>query len=228
MANEVTYLDLVKEGLKEVADLVPALDDAIKKGEAQAKTRDGVIQTINEMCDALQKASDEITSELSGSIMEFNSLGNAREEAVIRGFFDRTAEKCSRRALRNLLHEGRVCGELHKVGDRFGQPFTYDTASGVSFWQNVTTFFTRTNSMHQALDGLVEGEQNYISDMADFLNEVRSRTEEVAEIPWGGDIQALLGKARELVQLMREKRNKLEKQMVELRVQADATRQTLH
>lgn len=222
------FIDLLKLGFKEIADRARALNKAIAKGKEQAETRDGVIQTINEMCDALQKATDAIASELSGSIVDFNRLGRVDDEAIIRGFFDRTAAKLSDKAIRDLLHEGLVCGELHKIGDRFSQPLSQNTMSGVSFWQNVKMFFTRTCFMSEALNSLATGERDYISNMSNFLNEVRDKAEDIVTIPRGGDIEILMGKARELVQLMREKRNELENQMRELRMEAETTRKTLH
>jgi hypothetical protein len=228
MVKEISFYDLVKLGFGEVADRARALNKAIAKGQEQTETRDGVIQTINEMCDALQKATDAIASELSGSIVDFNSLGRMDDEAIIRGFFDRTAEKLSDKAIRKLLREGLVCGELHKIGDRYTQPLSHDTMGGVSFWENVKTFFIRTNRMSDALDALATGERDYIKNTSEFLNEVRDKVEDVTTIPRGGGIEILLDKARELVRLMREKRNKLESQMRELRMQAETTRKTLH
>ena len=141
MGAGVDYLEIAKEGLDQISGHLSDLDEAIKKGEQQAQTRDGVIQTINEMSDALQKASDEINSRLSGSVLEFNCLRDVQDESSLRGYFERTATTYSDPSLRLLLHEGGVCGQLHKVGDRFSQPFSPATASGVSFWEAVKIFF---------------------------------------------------------------------------------------
>src|SRR5689334_692051 len=112
MSDKIDYMDFAEDGLKEVSHHAPDLLKAFEKGEKQAKTRDGVIQTIDEMCDALQAATDLIAAEISKSIIEFNSFRPNPQAAVLRSYFGRVAAKFSRPALGNLLHEGRVCGEL--------------------------------------------------------------------------------------------------------------------
>src|SRR5205823_3421086 len=128
MPETIRYLDQARDGFEEIAGLGSELSRAIELGEQQATTRDGAIQTINEMCDALQLAADLISKELSACITEFNRL-RADDEQVLRGYFERTAVRLSEPSLRLLLHEGTVCGELHKLGDRFRQPFSKQTIS---------------------------------------------------------------------------------------------------
>src|SRR5215831_3870545 len=138
MGNDLQYLDSTQLAFKEVGNLGSELTKALEKGEEQAATRDGAIQTINEMCDALQLASDLIAKELSASITEFNRIREDKED-VLRAYFERMAIKFSESSMRLMLHEGKVCGELHKLGDRFEQPFSKQTMGGVSFWENIKT-----------------------------------------------------------------------------------------
>ncbi|KKO19760.1 MAG: hypothetical protein L3J18_07295 [Candidatus Brocadia sp.] len=226
MGIDMQYLNLAKDAIREVVNLAPDLNKAIAKGEEQATTRDGVIQTINEMCDALQLASDLISKELSTSITEFNRIRPEKEE-VLQAYFERVATKFSEPSLRLLLHEGTVCGELHKLGDRFEQPFSKETTSGVSWWENVRTFFSRSNSMANVLHGLIEGERNYLRSFSEFLDDVRDSAETATQVPWENNA-TLRTKGEELVKLMRQKRSGLQSKLSEIRVAADAALGALH
>src|SRR5262245_9744987 len=118
MSNDTPHLDNASEGLDELSGIASQLKEAIALGKEQASTRDRVIQTVNEMCDALQLACDLICAKLSSAITEFNRVRWENEEAL-RDHFERLAQLVSAPSLRDLLREGQVCGELHKVGDRF-------------------------------------------------------------------------------------------------------------
>ena len=226
MTNGMQYLELAKDAITEVRGLAPDLAKAIAKGEEQATTRDGAIQTINEMCDALQLATDLIAKELSASITEFNRL-QGENEGMLHGYFERLALRLSEPSLRLLLHEGTVCGELHKLYDRFEQPFSKQTISGVSLWQNVKTFLSRSNNMTIVLNGLVEGERDYLRGFSSFLNDVRARAEAGTQIPLGNDA-ALRAHGQALVQLMRDKRTTLLGKLSDIRVAADGAIAALH
>ncbi len=126
MPDHVDYLERASKAVTEVGDMVGQIDKVLKKREEQADARKGAIRTINEMVDALQLAVDLISKEISSATIEFNTVRWQKEEAL-QGYFERVASRFSDKPLRLLLHEGKVCGELHALGDRFGQPF-----SGVS------------------------------------------------------------------------------------------------
>jgi hypothetical protein len=226
MATNTPYLDVIRDAVNDVTNLAPDLKDAIELGNEQAEIRDGVIQTINEMCDALLLASDLISSELSASIVEFAQLRMDKEN-IIRGFFERCSAKFSEPSLRLILHEGKVCGELHKLGDRFETPLSPQSTSGLSLWENVKTFFSRSNQMGVALHGLIEGEQDYLRDVAGLMNEIRDAAEATIQLPLGSE-DALRQKGEELVKLMREKRAVLETKLREIREAGDAAIQALH
>lgn len=226
MTTGMQYLDQAQEAIKDIAGLGSDLSKAIAKGEEQATTRDGVIQTINEMCDALQLAADLISKELSAGITEFNRLRQEKEE-ILRGYFERIAVRLSEPSLRLLLHEGTVCGELHKLGDRFEQPFSKETGSGVSFWQNVKTFFSRSNDMSNVLHGLIEGERDYLRGFSSFLDDARNLAESATQVAWGNDA-ALRTQGENLIQLLREKRAILQRKLFEIRTAADRAISALH
>lgn len=225
MPDRVEYLDITKAALSEISDEVSEIGKIIKEGNEQANVRKGSIQTIHEMCDALQLACDLISKELSSSIIEFNSLRKENEE-VLRGYFERTAFKFCHESLRLLLHEGKVCGELHALGDRFKQPFTDVTTGGVSFWENVKAFFMRSNSMSIALGGLYEGEMNYLYNMSHYLYEIRDRAEIATSLT--DDVEALRDAGEELIALMRDKRQVLQDQIRDIKLSADACVEKLH
>jgi hypothetical protein len=226
METSTPYLDAIRDAVEDVANLAPDLKDAIAQGKEQAETRDGVIQTINEMCDALVLASDLIASQLSASIVEFGRI-RMEKESTIRGYFGRCATKFSEPSLRLLLHEGKVCGELHKLGDRFETPFSPESISGLSFWDNVKTFFSRSNRMTSALHDLIDGEQDYLRDIGTLLNEVRDAAEATNQLPWGSE-DAVRNKGDELLTLMRERRQDLEAKLRQIREAGDAAIQALH
>ena len=226
MPDRVQYLDLTKEALSELGGKVSEIGEIIKNGDEQADARKGAIQTIHEMCDALQLACDLISKEISTNIIEFNNLRNAKEKAL-RGFFQRAAFTFSDESLRKLLHEGRVCGELHALGDRFSQPFPDVTTGGVSLWENVKTFFTRSNIMSHALDGLYEGERNFLDELVEFLNDIRDDAEKATAIDYG-NVEVLRKAGGELTEMMRNKRQTLQDQIREIKGSADDCIQKLH
>jgi hypothetical protein len=220
------YLDQTKSALDDVGTLGSSLKQAIALGKEQASTRDGVIQTINEMCDALQLASDLVAKEISSSILEFNRIKTDKEE-MIRGFFERLAVRLSESRLRLLLHEGQVCGELHKLGDRFETPASPESIAALDFWEAVRTFFTRSSVMSIALHGLIEGERDYLRDFAAFLDEVRDRAEKATLLAWG-QIDSLRHEGELLADVMRQKRNVLQQKVMSIRRAADGAIATLH
>ena len=221
-----SVLDSTKNALKDVASLGSDLKKAIDLGKEQATTREGVIQTINEMSDALQVASDLIAKELSSSITEFHAQPGGGE-AQLRGCFERLALRVSEPSLRLLLHEGRVCGALHKIGDRFETPFSPESVAALSFWQSIRTFFTRSSMMSQVLHGLIEGERDYLRDFSSFLEEIRIGSEEALAVQWGNEVE-LKKKTASMISLIREKRKSLLNKALEVRDAADAVIDELH
>lgn len=220
------YLEQAKSALDDLGGIGSSLRDAIALGKEQASTRDGVIQTINEMCDALQLAADLVAKELSTSILEFNRIKDEKEE-LLRGFFERLAARLAEPRLRLLLHEGQVCGELHKLGDRFETPVSPESLAALSAWQAVKAFFTRSSAMSTALHGLVEGERDYLRDFAEFLDDVRDRAEKATAMAWG-QVGALRQEGESLTELMRQKRAALQQKAASIRKGADAAIATMH
>lgn len=226
MPDKVDYLDITRHALSEISGDASEILKILEEGDKQADTRQGVIQTVHEMCDALQLACDLISKEISSSILEFNGLRKGNGE-LLNGYFTRTAFKFSSEALRQLLHEGKVCGELHALGDRFKQPLTDVTTGGVSLWENVKAFFSRSTSMSIALEGLYEGERNYLYNLSDFLFEIRDRAEAATSLDLD-DVEGLRSAGEQLVGLMREKRQVLQDQIREVKLAADDCVKKLH
>ncbi len=226
MSLNVDYLDLAANGFAEVGDMAKDISEVIKKGDEQADTRKGVILTVHQMCDTLQMAVDLISMELSKSIIEFSNLRNGDPEALP-GFFERTTFNFSNAALRKLLHDGKVCGELHALKDRFTQPFSDTTTGGVSFWQNVITLFRRSNAMSDAIEGLYLGEIDFINDAVQFLNDLTSEAESATSISCS-DTNALIEAGDLCTNMMREKRGHLQNQIKNLRLVANECIGKLH
>jgi len=226
MPDKMNYLNTTMDAFADVANKSSEIANIIKKGDEQADTRRGAIQTINEMCDALQLACDLISRELSSSIIEFSQVRNGTE-VDLRGFFERAAIKVSQSSLRVLLHDGKVCGELHALYDRFTQPFSNVTTGGVPFWENVKTFFARSNAMSMALSGLHAGEMTYLQDFGSFLNEIRDSAEKALLIPWE-NISEVQQAGEQLIILMRQKRQDMQDQVLAMRNNANACIKKLH
>lgn len=226
MSNNMPCLDNASKGFDELSNTAPQLKKAIDIGKEQASTRDRVIQTVNEMCDALQMASDLTSTQLSSAITEFNRV-RWENEKLLRGYFERLAKSVSKPALRKLLSEGHVCGDLHKVGDRFRTPFAPESISGLGTWEAVNTFFTRSSNMSRAVDGLVEGERSFINDYYDLLNDVRTLAESATAVPLGNKPK-LETAGEEIIKLIREKRNLLQQKIRVLRENGNKVIQALH
>jgi hypothetical protein len=226
MPEQMRTLDEAKEGLGELGGVASELKKAIDLGKEQATTRDGVVQTVNDMCDALQLAADLIAAELSSQITEFNRARGQGED-VLRGYFERLSYRVSAPTLRELLHDGRVCGDLHKVGDRFRTPFSPQSVAGLGVLDTVRAFFTRSSRMSDVIHGLLEGERDYLRDFSGLLDEIRIRAEAAAMIPWG-DTNQLEKAGTEIVELIRRKRHILLGKVSQVRESADGVIQALH
>ncbi len=227
MPQDIDYLQQASEGLGELRGFAGELAKAIDQGgKKQAQIRDGVIQTINEMADALQLACDLVAKEISASLAEFNRIQQS-DEPVLRSYFERLALRCSEPALRLLLHEGQVCGELHKLADRFKTPFSSQATAGESLWEAVKSFLTRSSRMSSAFSGLDQGERTYLRDIARFLDEIRDGAEGASALDRGSP-EVLRGYGRGLAKLLREKRQLLQARVMEVRTQADAVIAALH
>lgn len=232
MSTETRYLDATKNGIGDIAKMAPDLKKAIELGKEQAKTRDEIIDIINHLCDTLQHGGDEVIARLSACVVEYYK---ARDGAVedLYAYFERLAHKFSEPSLRDLLHEGKVCGELHKLGDRFKQPFSEESPAALSFSQNVRTFFSRSSNMKEAIDGLVEGERHYLRDIAAVLRKVVTEAEDARAEPFNTlDRVATSGRLRVkgdiIVTLLKTKRKLLDKKFSSIRQAGDVAVETLH
>jgi hypothetical protein len=227
MPDELIYHDHAAAGLDEIKAMGPDLKTAIDMGKEQASTRDRAIDVIDQLCDTLQLAADIVSAEISSAISEFRRAKDD-DEQILRGYFERLALRFAEPTLRLRLHEGHVCGELHKLGDRFATPFSPESVSALSIWEAVKAFFGRSTAMSRALDDLVEGERHYLRDYADLLNDVRDQAEAVWQIPLGDGSDQLREAGERLAQLMRQKRDHLQEKVRTLRTHADAAIASLH
>lgn len=221
MSVDIPYLGRTLDAIRDVMSLVK---QALAVGEAQATTRDGAIQTIDEMVDSLEHASDLIMERMSASITEFYRI-RGENERVIRAYFERRATAFSEPSLRALLHQAGVYSDLHKLGDRFETPISPESLGGLSVWQNLRTLFTRSNTMSGYLHGLLEGELDYLRDFSTFLDDVRDRAEAATQLYVEQDMRQ---GGEELIDLMRRKRRALSAKMTEVREAADRAIEALH
>ena len=223
MPDRVNYLDLTKSALTDIGNIGTEIDQIVQRGERQADTRAEAIKTIEDMCEALQLACDTINKEITMAIIEFNRLKNEAADALY-GYFQRMAFKFSEPSLRLLLHENKVCGELHILGDKFRQPFSSETTGSTSIWDNVRAFFNRSTNMSYAIEGLYEGEISYLRDITDFLSEVRDKATEAT----GKFGDELISAGESLIAQMKDKRNVLQQQAREIQDAAYESIAKLH
>ena len=223
MPDRVNYLDLTRSAVADIGNIGTEIDQIVQRGERQADTRAEAIKTIEDMCEALQLACDTINKEITMAIIEFNHLKNEPSDALY-GYFQRMAFKFSEPSLRLLLHENKVCGELHILGDKFKQPFSPETTGGTSIWDNVRAFFNRSTNMHYAIEGLYEGEISYLRDISDFLSDVRDQATEAT----GLTDDKLISAGESLIAQMKDKRNALQQQAREVQDAAYASIAKLH
>lgn len=212
MPEEVRFLDVTRTAVDEVFKI-------LERGNEQADVRDKAIETLNNMCDALQAGADFISKELSSIILEFHQVPPG-DPGALQAFFERTVARLGEPHLRLLLHEGKVCGQLHSLGDRFAQPFSPQTRAGAGILDLVNALFRRSSSMSEAIDGLVEGERNYLRDFSAFLNDVVDLAEQSAGAVWGDPVAAHRH-AEQLVTRVRQKRAALQRQILGIREIAD-------
>lgn len=223
MPNKLDYLSEVKEGLNDLTSLTSQIEKALERAEKQGHVRADAIRIINAMCDALQLACDLVSSELTAKVVEFNGIVHSQDKAKFTSFFGDTARRFGDVSVGQLLHEGKVCGELHALGDGFAQPFSQQTQSGVSFTQALVTLFRRSNPMSQALEKLHGGEREYLRSVETFLFDIVTDAMSAS-----GDLEALRESGQKLVGKMRDKHRTIHEQMWSLRDSADACVKTLH
>jgi hypothetical protein len=186
------------------------LDDVAKLGAIQVEAREGAIQIVNELCDSLQLAADLIAHEISKTVAEYHETLSSPD--TLHGFLRRTAIRFSEPSLWVLLHEGKVCGSLHALGDRFRQGGSREAWSAVPFWETILAFFVRSTSMSRALQSLVGGEKEYLRSIASFLRDVQQEAE----------VASSSKDAATLVATLRAKRAAIGTQARELREAGDA------
>ncbi len=214
MTGQIPFVELTREGLREAAK------EAASLAQAQTSVRGEVIRTINTLVDTLQLAADVVGKEISATIAEHND-GRRGQRG---GFLSRAAARFSHDGLWVLLHEGRVCGPLHELGDRFANPLSKEVWSGISAWEAVMTFFRRTSPMSQALQRLREGEGAYLHELAQFLDDARNFAEQHRHDQGDQAEQS----CEELVSRLRDKRSALLSAIWSLRSAADECIAKLH
>lgn len=223
----VQLLDNATVGMEQI------LDTLQKGAEQQAAPRRDAVSVINQMCDALQAGVDVVSHEITAVTLEFSELSRQRLDGSIdpmglaqrlHGFLARTAVRFSEPTLRMKFHEGRVCNEMHVLGDRLSGPL--GAAGTSSAWQAIRALFARTTSLGMAVQALTEGEQDYLRQFVWALDAVRQRAEHAAA-QWG-DEETAWRHAEEIVADLRQQRTELTRQAAALRDRADAVIKLLH
>lgn len=213
------------EGVAELPSIVTQVEAVLAKGERQSEIRDGVVGCVNSLCDALQLASDIVSTEISETIRQLNASRGSAEKTLeaLTGI----PKRFSHEEIGRRLKQGHVCAELHKLHDRFSTPLSKESLAGLSAWDTVRTFFGRSNRMSAVLQGLHEGEASYLHDTTGMIQQVIDDADALAtRLSRSGEIpQPDLDK---LVDALRQRRQLMQGRAAALRREGDRVVATLH
>ena len=223
--DTIGFLTTAEKAVKDFASVGAQIDKQFTRADEQDTARKKTIQIINAMCDALQLAGDLISREITEATINYNKISDSKTARDFKSFFNDVAFRFSRKNIGAVLTVGKVCGELHALGDSYAQPLSKPSRSGVAFYHALAAFFTRSTPMSCALSGLYHGEREYLNSISYFLQDLIDDA-----VAAGGerDLKELRNSGAQLVSKMREKNRSLHDQTRKLRDAADACVETLH
>ena len=143
----------------------------------QTDAKDEVIYVITTMCDTLESASDIVIAEISGANTDVNRArrGTARQ---LSSCFPAQAARFRHDALLGKLKAGKVCGDLKKLGKRFGDPLSPQAAGAQEIGDWIRTLFGRASSMQIFVYDLYLDERRYIEDFRKKLDRIATLAEQ--------------------------------------------------
>ena len=177
------------------------------------------------MCDALQLAGELLSREITETIIEYNKISDSKAASDFKSFFNGVALRFSRKNIGDVLTVGKVCGELHALGDSYAQPLSKPSRTGIAFYHALAAFFTRSTPMSKALSGLYHGEREYLNSISFFLLDI---VDDATAAGGLRDLKKLRNSGASLVSKMRDKKRALQDQTRKLRDAGDACVETLH
>jgi hypothetical protein len=223
--DTIEFLSTAEEAVKDFASVSAQIEKQFKRADEQDTARKKTIQIINAMCDALQLAGDLISREITEATIEYNKISDSKTARDFKSFFNNVAFRFSRNNIGDVLTVGKVCGELHALGDSYAQPLSKPSRTGVAFYHALAALFTRSTPMSRALSGLYHGEREYLNSISYFLQDL---IDDAAAAGGERDLKKLRNSGAHLVCKMREKKRSLHDQTRKLRDAADVCVETLH
>ena len=122
MPETIDFLTQAEEAVKDFTSVSSQIEKQFKKADDQDTARKTTIQIINAMCDALQLAGELLSREITETIIEYNKISDSKAASDFKSFFNGVALRFSRKNIGDVLTVGKVCGELHALGDSYAQP----------------------------------------------------------------------------------------------------------
>ena len=128
--------------------------------KTQTGAQDEVVDIITKMCDSLETASDLIIAEISRGITDINRARGGGVRRLQR-CFQAQAMRFSQEKLSKKLKAGKVCGDLRKLGKRFGNPLSRQAIGAQTLAGWLRTVFRRSPTMKRFVGDLYFDERRY-------------------------------------------------------------------
>jgi len=188
-----------------------------KLARKQTDAQDELVAIINDMCDSLEMANDLIAKEISSAITDINRIKGSKIENIHR-CFEKQALRFSNEKLHKTLKAGKVCGDLRKLGKRFGNPLSGQAMGSQSLKAWLSTLFNRSSKMKMHLDRLYWDERDYINHFSELLVKARDLCEKATT---ESDLKKLNKSAENIKKQLRKTRSIVRANIVSLRNTAD-------
>lgn len=142
-----------------------------KLAKTQTHAQDEVISIINDMCDSLESATDLIVKDISKGITDINRIRGQRADAIQKCLRTQV-ERFSDESLYKTLKTGKVCGDLRRLGKRFGNPLSSQSIGAQSVLDWLKSIFKRSTKMQQLMDRLYWDERDYLNHFSTKLHKI--------------------------------------------------------
>jgi len=195
-----------------------------KLANEQTSAQDEVVDIITTMCDSLESASDLIRVQLSSAITDLNREKYGSQKALQRCLAKQT-KRFSTENLSRQLHAGKVCGDLRKLGKRFGNPLSKQARGAMSILDWLKSLFRRSSPMKKFVDDLYFDERRYIDSFRNMLHGIVVTAEKAASLDNLDLMRAEVGK---LDKKLRAGRTRIRKQIRMLRATAEKCMSRMH
>lgn len=196
----------------------------VKLANEQTSSQGEVIDIITTMCDSLQSATDIVNSEISAAITDLNRA-RRKTRLQLQRCLSKQGERFSDSHLRAKWHRRKVCGDLRKLGQRFGNPLSRQARGAQSVGEWLKSLFKRSSAMKVFVDNLYFDETRYIDDFRNSLHKIVVQTEKSAN---KDDLNALRTDAQKIRTQLGVSRETIRDRMLKLQKVADKCIEEIH